>query len=116
MIEEESFPLWGEFFLVHSFGLHLLRFPPCVGRGFCEGKERPSEGVSFSLCTGKGFPASIGILLCYLMFSPYGEMLSRRKPRRSHFLRASQYGRRFLAPITPAASEAIRRPRAVTEE
>ena len=55
MIEEESFPLWGEFFLVHGFGLRLLRFPPCVGRGFCEGKGRLSEGVSFSLCVGERF-------------------------------------------------------------
>lgn len=38
MIEEESFPLWGEFFLVHGFGLRLLRLPPCGGEVFVKVK------------------------------------------------------------------------------
>lgn len=38
MIEEESFPLWGEFFLVHGFGLRLLRFPLVWGEFFVKVK------------------------------------------------------------------------------
>lgn len=109
--------MWREAFLVHGFGLRLLRFPPCVGRVFCEGKGRLSEGVSFSLCVGERFSCFDRYsTLLFDVFPVWGEMLSRRKPRRSHFLRASPYGEAFLGPITPAVSEAIRRPRAATEE